>query len=85
MILQVSGTVSGNVQVPPSKSVAHRMLICAALSDTPCTIVCQSVNLDMEATMNCLNALGADITYKDGKFSVQPIRQVNKGATLDCG
>ena len=85
MILQVSGTVSGNVQVPPSKSVAHRMLICAALSDTPCTIVCQSVNRDMEATMNCLNALGADITYTDGKFSVQPIRQVRKGATLDCG
>jgi len=61
------------------------MLICAALSDTPCTIVCQSVNRDMEATVNCLNALGADITYTDGKFNVQPISQVNKGATLDCG
>jgi 3-phosphoshikimate 1-carboxyvinyltransferase len=85
MILQVSGTVSGNVQVPPSKSVAHRMLICAALSDSPCTIVCQSVNRDMEATMNCLNALGANITYTDGKFSVQPISEVRKGATLDCG
>ena len=85
MILQVSGTVSGNVQVPPSKSVAHRMLICAALSDSPCTIVCQSVNRDMEATMNCLNALGANITYADGKFSVQPITEVRKGATLDCG
>ena len=85
MILQVSGTGSGNVQVPPSKSVAHRMLICAALSDAPCTIVCQSVNRDMEATMNCLNALGANITYADGKFSVQPITEVRKGATLDCG
>ena len=61
------------------------MLICAALSDAPCTIVCQSVNRDMEATVNCLNALGADITYTDGKFNVQPISQVNKGATLDCG
>ena len=61
------------------------MLICAALSDAPCTIVCQSVNRDMEATMNCLNALGANITYADGKFSVQPITEVRKGATLDCG
>ena len=85
MIFNVSGAVSGNVQVPPSKSVAHRMLICAALADTPCTIVCQSVNRDMEATAACLNALGAEITYADGKFSVQPIKQVNKGATLDCG
>lgn len=85
MTLDVSGTVSGNVQVPPSKSVAHRMLICAALSDAPCTIICQSVNRDMEATVNCLNALGADITYADGKFSITPITKVNKGATLDCG
>ena len=85
MILEVSGAVSGNVQVPPSKSIAHRMLICAALSDAPCTIVCQSVNRDMEATAACLNALGANITYADGKFSVQPIAQVQKGATLDCG
>ncbi len=85
MTLDVSGTLSGNVQVPPSKSVAHRMLICAALSDSPCTIVCQSVNRDMEATMNCLNALGAHITYTDGKFYVSPIKQVCKGATLDCG
>ena len=85
MILEVSGAVSGNVQVPPSKSVAHRMLICAALSDAPCTIVCQSVNRDMEATAACLNALGANITYTDGKFTVNPITKVQKGATLDCG
>ena len=85
MILEVSGAVSGNVQVPPSKSVAHRMLICAALADAPCTIVCQSVNRDMEATAACLNALGANITYTDGKFTVNPITKVQKGATLDCG
>ena len=39
----------------------------------------------MEATAACLNALGADITYADGKFSVTPITKVQKGATLDCG
>jgi 3-phosphoshikimate 1-carboxyvinyltransferase len=39
----------------------------------------------MEATVNCLNALGANITYADGKFNVQPITQVKKGAILDCG
>ncbi|MBO7050193.1 MAG: 3-phosphoshikimate 1-carboxyvinyltransferase [Bacteroidaceae bacterium] len=85
MIFKVSGAVSGNVQVPPSKSVAHRMLICAALSDSPCTIVCQSVNRDMEATAACLNALGADIRYADGRFTVNPITKVIKGAVLDCG
>ena len=39
----------------------------------------------MEATAACLNALGADITYTDGKFNVTPITKVQKGATLDCG
>ena len=61
------------------------MLICAALADSPCSIVCRSINRDMEATANCLNALGASITYADGKFNVTPITQVNKGATLECG
>lgn len=85
MTIDVSGTLSGNVQVPPSKSVAHRMLICAALADEPCTIICRSINRDMEATAACLNALGADISYSNGKFNVIPIKQVRKGATLDCG
>jgi len=85
MTLSVSGTPSGNVQVPPSKSVAHRMLICAALSDKPCTIICRGINRDMEATAACLNALGANIVYADGKFSVNPISEVKKGALLDCG
>ncbi|MBR5934959.1 MAG: 3-phosphoshikimate 1-carboxyvinyltransferase [Bacteroidaceae bacterium] len=84
MKLQVSGTLSGNVQVPPSKSVAHRMLICAALADKPCTIICRGINRDMEATAACLNALGANITYADGKFSVEPISKIKKGAALDC-
>lgn len=85
MTLSVSGTPSGNVQVPPSKSVAHRMLICAALSDKPCTIICRGINRDMEATAACLNALGANIVYADGRFSVDPISEVKKGALLDCG
>lgn len=85
MTLSVSGTPSGNVQVPPSKSVAHRMLICAALANKPCTIICRGINRDMEATAACLNALGANIVYADGKFSVNPISEVKKGALLDCG
>jgi 3-phosphoshikimate 1-carboxyvinyltransferase len=38
----------------------------------------------MEATAACLNALGANITYADGKFSVEPISCIRKGAALDC-
>ena len=81
---QVHGTLHGAVTPPPSKSQAHRLLICAALGTEPCSIVCSSVNDDIMATMRCLNALGATITYSSGVFDVQPVKVV-KGGTLDCG
>ncbi|MBR3916449.1 MAG: hypothetical protein IKJ49_04835, partial [Bacteroidaceae bacterium] len=61
MIKKVHGVLNGEVVPPPSKSRAHRLLICAALGKEPCTIVCSSVNDDIIATMRCLNALGASI------------------------
>ena len=76
--------MKGEATPPPSKSQAHRLLICAALAVEPCSIVCNSVNDDIMATMRCLNALGADITYTSGVFDVKPISIV-KGGTLDCG
>lgn len=80
----VYGILQGAVTPPPSKSQAHRLLICAALGTSPCTIACQSVNDDIIATMRCLNALGAEISYSDGVFAVSPVKVV-KGAVLDCG
>ncbi len=67
----------------PSKSDAHRLLICAALSDAPCEIFCPTVSDDIEATAECLSALGAEIEYRDGTFFVSPIKKKEK-ATLDC-
>lgn len=81
---RVSGILQGAVTPPPSKSQAHRLLICAALGTEPCTIACNSVNDDIIATMRCLNALGASITYSQGIFDIKPIKVI-KGATLDCG
>lgn len=84
MEIKVHGTLKGEVTPPPSKSQAHRLLICAALSVEPCSIVCNSVNDDIIATMRCLNALGASITYSSGVFNVNPVKVV-KGGTLNCG
>lgn len=80
----VSGVLHGRVVPPPSKSQAHRLLICAALGTSPCKIACSSVNDDIIATMRSLNALGAGIEYSSGIFTVSPVRVV-KGSTLDCG
>ena len=81
---RVNGMLDGVVVLPPSKSQAHRLLICAALGSSPCTLACSSVNDDILATMRSLNALGADIKYNDGVFTVNPLR-LQRGGTLDCG
>lgn len=70
--------------LPPSKSQAHRLLICAALGHSPCTLACSSVNDDILATMHSLNALGADIKYNNGIFTINPVK-LQKGMTLNCG
>ena len=60
------GMRAGTVHVPASKSMAHRQLIAAALSEEPCTVICDGVSKDIEATARCLNALGAEISYEGG-------------------
>ena len=75
----------GHIEVIPSKSQAHRYLICAALSASPTEIICPAVNEDMEATCNCLRALNAQIESTPKGYLVTPITQLPKEATLNCG
>lgn len=80
--------LSGCVQAPVSKSVAHRLLICSALGDRPCTIRCTGTNADIEATIRCLCAMGAKIWWEDDLIHVIPIspdHKIPSPATLDCG
>ena len=76
--------MKGCISARASKSQAHRLLICAALSNSPCTIYCDSLSEDILATADCLNSLGADIIYSDGKFSVTPITTPKIDTILDC-
>lgn len=60
------GIARGTVCAPPSKSMAHRLLICAGLSDGECVVRGISDSEDMLATMDCLRALGVQCE-KDGE------------------
>ncbi len=55
------GRVSGKVIIPPSKSMAHRSIICAALADGISTITNIAYSDDIIATINAMRALGAKI------------------------
>ena len=76
--------LSGTITAIPSKSQAHRLLICAAFSDVPTTIICPETNQDIEATAACLNALGAEITRTDDGYMVIPVNELPHSALLDC-
>ena len=75
----------GKIKAIASKSMAHRLLICAAFADKPTRIICEETNRDINATVSCLSSLGADISYEYPSFYVSPIRSLQKNMTLDCG
>ena len=77
--------LSGEIESIASKSQAHRLLICAALADAPMRIRCATISADIEATAACLRALGADINYTSGVFTVDPIRKIPSSAVIDVG
>ena len=78
------GKLKGEIRVIPSKSMAHRLLICAAFSDQPTQLVCPETNRDIEATVDCLRSLGAYIQRTDSGYAVAPITQIPGSAVLNC-
>lgn len=67
------------------KSITHRALICAALSDGKCTLRNAALNADTYATISCLNALGAKITVLGGgKIEVYPVLTPNTDVVFNC-
>ncbi len=78
------GKLQGTVTAIPSKSQAHRLLIAAAFACKPTTLVCPSTNQDIEATAQCLRALGADITRTAEGYHIAPVSVLPEEATLPC-
>jgi len=77
-------SLCGIATAPPSKSMAHRYLICAALSGAPCTVNNIALSKDIEATINCLLALGtkANVTATEADINGQNI--FSKTDVLKC-
>lgn len=70
----IPGERTGCVSVPSSKSMAHRYLISAALSPGTSRIKCPGISKDIEATINCLRAMGADIETDREMITVRQLR-----------
>ena len=76
--------LKGTITAIPSKSQAHRLLICAALADGETQLICPDTNRDIEATAGCLRSLGADIQRTDSGYLVKPTRCIPQSAVLNC-
>ena len=83
----------GAITPPPSKSQAHRLIIAAALAEGESVISNVALSQDIEATLGCMRALGAQTAMEGDTLTVRGIgpRRVPCGACmcgiphLDCG
>ena len=76
---------NGSVLAPPSKSMAHRALICGALS-TESKINNIEYSNDISATLDCLASLGTKVQKCGNAVSIGGLNpDISNNATLDCG
>lgn len=78
------GKLFGTLTAPPSKSIAHRVLICAAFADNSTTLLCSETNDDVEATADCLEALGAQILRTHTGYFVTPAKNIPNSVYINC-
>ena len=74
----------GTVEIPASKSCAHRALISAALAEGTSVISGVSMSKDIEATIGAMSALGAEFTVDGTTVTVKGISSRMDKAVIDC-
>lgn len=73
--------LKGEVKIPPSKSMAHRALICAALGDSVSKITNIDLSDDIIATIDAMRSIGAIINNNSEYIEVKGIKA--KDLSLD--
>lgn len=78
-------SAKGILFAPPSKSYAHRIMICAALADGISKISNISESQDLLATADCIQSLGASIEKGESCVNIIGSAQKNhKNLNLPC-
>lgn len=87
MELNISkGHAHGVVQAPPSKSLAHRMLLCAGLARGESVVHNVAFSEDILATIDVLRALGADCRIDGDTVTVTgaDVRKAHYDGVISC-
>lgn len=77
--------LKGIITAIPSKSFAHRILICAALAKDETRVIGKLDSDDFNATKSCLEKLGAHFEEKEDGYIVTPALTYTNNAILNCG
>ena len=79
------GRPQGVIAAPPSKSMAHRLLLCAGLSAGESHVRGVQLSDDIRATVDCLRAFGATVRLDGDLATVQGVDpRCIKSALLPC-
>ena len=83
-VRRADGAVVGDVRVPPSKSIANRALVCAALADGASEVIGLAPGDDTTSMIECLQRLGVGIGVRhDDGVAVADV--VGTGGVLEPG
>ena len=76
---------AGTITAPPSKSMAHRLLLCGGLARGTSIVHGIAPSQDVLATLDCLKALGAEFSYEGDTITIQGIgTPASAKETLRC-
>ncbi len=76
--------LEGTVAAIPSKTYAHRAIMLAALAASPTELIFSSTSEDIDATLDCVGALGAKVTRTQKGATIYPIEKTPADPVLDC-
>ncbi|MCF0107264.1 MAG: 3-phosphoshikimate 1-carboxyvinyltransferase [Holdemanella sp.] len=82
----IPSTVEGSIEIPASKSMAHRAIICASLSKGTSVISNITYSKDIDATIQCMEALGAAIQKNKSSCTITgcDLQNVKDSIVCDC-
>lgn len=74
----------GRIVVPPSKSLSHRAIICASLSEKESKINNLVLSEDINATIEGMKKLGADINFSKNNAYIKRKETIDTNIAIDC-
>lgn len=83
-------SLRGEVKIPPSKSMAHRAVICAALGNGISKVSNIDMSDDIIATVQAMRSLGAVIEQDNDVLTIKGVKNpevssnIEKERTIDC-